>query len=224
MEVACDRDQLYSFDISRTALLCVDYQRDFLAAEGMCAIRGLPVDVLASVIAPARQAQAAARSAGMTVAHLREAYLPDLSDLNAFRKARDTIVGQPGPLGRFLIRGEPGTQIIPELAPAAGEVAFDKPGFSGFYRTELHAALQARSVTHLVIMGITTQCCIESTLRSAVDLGYFPLLLADCCAAYEVAHHAAVIESIFSENHQFGWVSDSSRFMAALATTLSEAR
>lgn len=215
MDIACDRDQTYSFDAARAALLCIDYERDFLANDGMCAARGLPVEGLQSVIAPARQVLHAARLRGMTVIHMREAYAPDRSDLNAFRKARDTIVGAQGPLGRFLISGEPGTQIIAELAPQEGELAFDKAGFSGFYRTPLQGMLQARGITHLVMMGITTQCCVASTLRAAVDHGYFPLLLADCCAAYEKSHHDATVEAIFSENHQFGWVSDSRRFVAA---------
>lgn len=216
MEVACDRDQVYSAQPRRTALLCIDYQRDFLSEDGMCAARGLPVRKLAHVIEPARQVLAAAREKGLPVVHLREAYAPDLSDLNAFRKVRDRIVGAPGPLGRFLIRGEPGTQTIVQLAPRPGEAEFDKPGFSGFYGTGLHEMLQAGGITHLVMMGITTQCCVASTLRASVDLGYFPLLLADACAAYEPAHHEAVIETVFSENHQFGWVSDSARFVAAM--------
>lgn len=215
MEVACDRDQTYSLDVPRTALLCIDYERDFLSVDGMCAARGLPVAALATVISPARRVLEAARRREMTVIHMREAYAPDLSDLNAFRRARDTIVGERGPLGRFLVSGELGTQIVPELAPRPDELAFDKAGFSGFYRTPLHAILQARYITHLVMMGITTQCCVASTLRAAVDHGYFPLLLADCCAAYEKSHHAATIEAIFSENHQFGWVSDSQRFITA---------
>jgi len=215
MEVACDHAQTFSFEPQRTALLCIDYERDFLANDGMCAARGLPVATLQTVIEPARQVLHAARSWGMTVIHMREAYAPDLSDLNDFRKARDTIVGAPGPLGRFLIRGEPGTQIIEELAPLPDESAFDKAGFSGFYRTPLQDILQHRAITHLILMGITTQCCVASTLRSAVDHGYFPLLLADCCAAYDRQLHDATIETVFSENHQFGWVSDSRRMIAA---------
>lgn len=215
MEVACDRAQIYHFDPKHCALLCIDYERDFLATDGMCATRGLPVATLRTVIEPARKVLQAARRWGMTVIHMREAYAPDLSDLNDFRKARDTIVGAPGPLGRFLIRGEPGTQIVAELAPLPDEVAFDKAGFSGFYRTPLQDILQRRSITHLILMGITTQCCVASTLRAAVDRGYFPLLVADCCAAYEKDLHDATVETVFSENHQFGWVSDSHRLIAA---------
>jgi len=216
MEVACERGQSYPFEAGKTALLCIDYQRDFLTPEGMCAARGLPIGNLTKVIEPARQAQRAARSHGLAVLHLRECYSPDLSDLNRFRTARDTIIGEPGPLGRFLVNGEAGTRIIDELAPIAGEPIIDKAGFSGFYRTQLDALLQERGITHLVLMGITSQCCVASTLRAAVDHGYFPLVLEDCCAAYEPLHHEATIDAIFSENHQFGWVSNARRFVTAL--------
>jgi nicotinamidase-related amidase len=214
--VACDHGQSFAFDRDVTALLCVDYQTDFLSAEGFCAARGLPVERLRHVIRPARAVQRATRDAGIALLHMRECYAPDLGDLNAYRRARDSIIGARGPLGRFLINGEPGTRIVPELAPLDGEAVIDKAGFSGFYRTPLDAMLREKGVTHLIIMGITTQVCVASTLRAAVDHGYHPLLLADCCAAYEQQHHDSTIEVVFSENHQFGWVSDSRRYLAAL--------
>src|SRR5262249_52125026 len=133
-----------------------------------------------------------------------------------FRRVRDTIIGAPGPLGRFLVRGERGTEIMPEMAPRSGEPVIDKAGFNGFQTTELDAILRSRGVSHLVMMGITTQCCVSSTLRGAVDHGYFPLVVADCCAAWDEQDHIASLRVIYSENHQFGWVSDSMRLLAAL--------
>jgi nicotinamidase-related amidase len=214
--VECDRGQWYDCSPAETALLCIDFEADFLSHEGLCAQRGLPVDRLRRVLGPAARIQKAARERGLFVAHMRECYRPDLADLNAFRKARDTIIGAPGPLGRFLIAGEKGTEIVAELAPLAGEPVVDKAGFNGFFNTPLDSILRGRGITHLVLVGITSQCCVASTLRGAVDLGYFPLLLADACAAWDDRDHDATVSAIFSENHQFGWVSDSLRFGAAL--------
>lgn len=217
MIVACDRQQSFAFQPERTALLSIDYQRDFLDDDGMCAARGLPTGNLARVLPVARPVLDAARRLGMFVLHTRECYAPDLSDLNAYRRVRDSIIGTPGPLGRFLIRTDDGTAIVPLMAPLEGEPVIDKAGFNAFYGTELDRILQRRGITHLLLMGITTQCCVSSTLRGAVDHGYFPLLLQDCCAAYDQQDHDASVQVIFSENHTFGWVSDSVRLAAAIA-------
>ena len=218
MEVACERGQLYEFEAGSAGLLCVDYQTDFLSERGMCASRGLPVAALGRVLQPSQAVLAAARRKGLFVAHMRESYSADLSDLNAFRSARDKIIGAPGPLGRFLIRGERGTEIVSAMAPRPSEPVIDKAGFNGFHATVLDELLRSRGVSHLLIMGITTQCCISSTLRGAVDHGYFPLVVADCCAAWDEQDHLASLRVIYSENHQFGWVSDSARVLAALGT------
>lgn len=219
MEVACDHGQSYELQAGATALLCIDYQTDFLSDQGICAARGLPVASLARIVTPSRNVLSAARRKRLTVVHVRECYEPDLSDLNAFRRARDTIIGAPGPLGRFLLRNERGTEIVPEMAPLASEPVLDKPGFNAFYNTPLDDLLRKHGITHLVLMGITTQCCVASTLRGAVDHGYFPLLLADCCAAWDAQDHEASVRVIFSENHQFGWVSDSARLLQAIVNT-----
>jgi nicotinamidase-related amidase len=166
---------------------------------------------------PARATLAAARTTGMHVVHTREGYAADLSDLNPFRRISDPFIGGVGPNGRFLIRGELGNQIVPEMAPLAGELVLDKAGFSAFFRTGLSETLGRNSITHLILMGVTTQCCVASTLRNAVDEGYFCLLLEDCCAAFDPADHDASIRVIYAENNNFGWVSDSARFAAALA-------
>jgi nicotinamidase-related amidase len=217
MRTACEQDQSYEFTPERTTLLCIDYQRDFLTKEGLCAERGLPIERLNRTLAPASKVLKAAREAGIAVIHTRECYAPDLSNLNAFRRERDTIIGAPGPLGRFLIRGEQGTIIVDEMAPRPSEPLIDKPGFSAFYGTELDALLKKAGISHMVIIGVTTQVCVASTLRATVDHGYFPLLLADCCAAWDDRDHDATIRVIFQENHQFGWVSDSERFLRSLA-------
>ena len=217
MNVHCEHDQVFSFEPTRTALLSVDYMRDFLAADGMNATRGAPAVALAKrVVPPAKRVLEAARRARMRIVHFRECYAPDLKDLNPYRRVRDTIVGEPGPLGRFLICDADGSRIVEELSPLPAEPVIDKAGFSGFHRTRLDDLLRSEGITHVVLMGITTQCCVSSTLRGAVDFGYFPLVLEDCCGAYDADDHAASIRVIYSENHNFGWVSDSDRFIAAL--------
>ena len=118
------------------------------------------------------------------------------------------MVGDPGPLGRFLIRGEAGHDFVDELRPAQGEAVVDKPGFGAFYRTDLEGMLRAAGVTHLILSGITTQCCVHSTLREAVDRGFWCLTVADCCAAIETAWHDATMSLIPSEGHLFGWICD----------------
>lgn len=216
MDVNCEGGLTYRFDPARTALLSIDFQRDFLDPQGMAAARGLPVANLMPILPRARTILLTGRRLGLPVIHMRECYAPDLADLNPYRRYRDTIIGQPGPLGRFLIRGEPGTEIVGPMQPLPGEPVIDKPCFNGFHQTGLDEMLRARAITHLVIMGITTQCCIASTLRSAVDYGYFNLLLRDCCAAFDPADHEASLRVIYSENHTFGWVSDTARFLAAI--------
>jgi biuret amidohydrolase len=217
MHTVCDRDQIYEFEPRSTVLLCIDFQRDFLAQVGFGATQGAPVDSLRKVIPPSGKVLATARQAGVTVMHTRECYAPDLSDLNSFRRARDRVIGAQGPLGRFLIRGEPGTEIVPELAPLATERIIDKPGFNAFYKTPLENELRSIDVSHLILMGVTTQVCIASTLRGAVDHGFFPLVLSDCCASWDPLDHEATLRVIFSENHQFGWVSDSRRLLESFA-------
>lgn len=214
IDVACRHDRVFRFDPARAALLVIDMQRDFLDLEGYCAAVG-DVSGLRAVMPNVKAVTAAARDHGLHVIHTREGYLPDLSDMNAMKRERKSAAG-PGPLGRFLVRGEPGQDFMAEFMPRAGEPVFDKPGFSAFHRTTLDEHLRGRAITHLVVTGITTQCCVHSTLRAAVDLGYWCLTLEDCCAALDRRWHDAAIELIASENHLFGWVSSADRFSAAL--------
>lgn len=216
MHINCEHAQTYGFTPSTAVLLCVDFQLDFLSPQGFCAAQGLPVNDLRRAVMPAGRVLSGARRAGITIVHTRECYAADLSDLNDFRRIRDPVIGARGPLGRFLIRGEAGTQHIPELAPHPTELVVDKAGFNAFYRTRLDQLLRERGISHLLIMGVTTQCCVASTVRGAVDCGYFPLLVEDCCAAWDPKDHEATVRVIFSENHQFGWVSDSARVLEGL--------
>lgn len=223
VELTCERDRSIELDRSRVALACIDFQADFLSPSGMSAERGLRVERLANVVPAAAAVLAAARHAGVFVFHTREVYAPDLSDLNRFRRRYDSSIGSPGPLGRFLVRDEPGSEIIDALRPAAGEPVIDKAGFNAFYQTTLDMVLRTRGIETLLLMGLTTQCCVASTLRGAVDLGYGCVLLQDCTAAYDRDDHDATVRVMYSENHNFGWVSDAGRTVDAFTALARDA-
>jgi nicotinamidase-related amidase len=199
----------------RTALLVIDMQRDFLDPEGMSGVLGEDVTALRAIVPTLRRALTAARRAGLTILHTREGYAPDLSDVHGAKAERGGI-GREGPLGRFLIRGEAGQEIVAELRPASGEAVIDKPGFSAFYRTDLEARLGARGISHLVLGGVTSQCCVHSTLRDAVDRGFTCLTLADGTAAFDPELHRATLAIIQGEGHLFGWIADTDALCAAL--------
>jgi len=217
LTLKCERGRTIDFDPAKTALACIDFQTDFVAEDGMNASRGINIASLAAALPAARRALHAARRAGLYVFHTREAYRADLSDVNAFRRQYD-IVGMKGPLGRFLIAGERGTHIVAPMAPAEGEPVIDKAGFSAFHSTPLDAMLRVRGVDTLLLTGFTAQCCVASTFRSAVDIGYRCVLLQDATAAFDPEDHAATVRVIYSENHNFGWVSDSICLERTLAT------
>jgi nicotinamidase-related amidase len=207
INIACQEEREFSFAPKSTAFLAIDMQKDFLSADGWCAARyGDPV-AMRAIVPRFKALTGLAREAGCTVIHTREGYAPGLSDVHAMKAARG-VVGEPGPLGRFLIRGEAGHDFVDELRPAPGEAVVDKPGFGAFYSTGLEAMLRAAGITHLILAGITTQCCVHSTLREAVDRGFWCLTVVDCCAAIETAWHDAAIALIPSEAHLFGWVCD----------------
>lgn len=215
LEIDCRAGRTLTLPTARSALLVIDMQRDFLDPEGMCGVLGEPVAELQAIVPRLVALVAAARRAGLTLIHTREGYAPDLSDLQA-AKAGTSEVGQSGPLGRFLIRGEAGHDFIPELRPAPGEAVIDKPGFGAFHRTGLEERLRAAGTTHLLLAGVTTQCCVHSTLREAVDRGYYCLTVADCCAAVDPRLHEAALALIQGEGHLFGWIADARAVMAAL--------
>jgi biuret amidohydrolase len=214
--VACNFDRSFEFEPRETALLAIDMQRDFLDEEGyVAAVLGADISMMREIIPRFGAVLAAAREAGLFIVHTREGYLADGSDMSAMKKARRPD-NDRGPLGRFLIRGEKGQALIPALAPLAGEPDIDKPGFSAFFRTDLENMLQSRDIKNLILMGVTTQCCVHSTLRSAVDRGYRCLTVEDCCAAEERSLHDDAIALIYGENHLFGWVTQSVKLIPAL--------
>ncbi|MHA1153006.1 MAG: cysteine hydrolase family protein [Alphaproteobacteria bacterium] len=216
LSVPCWQGLSYSFDPARTAFLAIDMQRDFLAEGGMCAQAGEDISALRKTVPIVTGLLEAARRASLSVIHTREGYAPDLSDMHELKRARHSA-GQAGPLGRFLIRGEAGHDFIEECRPLDGETVIDKPGFSAFYKTDLEDLLRGQGISHLVIAGVTAQCCVFSTIRAAVDRGFYCLLLADACAALDPGLHRATLDIIQGEDHLFGWIADSAELIGALA-------
>ena len=210
----------FAFTPASAALLIIDMQRDFLEPGGFGAALGNDVAYLRSAIDPTARVLAACRGAGITVIHTREGHRPDLSDLAPAKRTRGRLttgIGDPGPMGRILVRGEPGHDIIPELAPVAGEPVVDKPGKGAFYATDLEAMLRSRAVTQLLVCGVTTEVCVNTTVREANDRGFDCLVLEDCTGSYFPEFHAAGIAMIKAQGGIFGWVAPSEALLAALA-------
>jgi len=198
--VQCRGNRTYEFSAANTALLAIDMQREFFTEDV-----GEFVEEMRAIVPRVAALIELARSFGCRVIHTRESYSPDLSDVTPYRRFLD-YVGKPGPLGRFCIRGEPGHDLVEEVHPLQNETVIDKAGFGAFYRTDLDRQLRAAGIDHLILCGITTQCCVHSTLREAVDRGYWCLTVADCCAASEPGMHDAALGLIAGEGHLFGWV------------------
>lgn len=209
-----------SVDPSRTALIIIDMQRDFLLPGGFGETLGNDVSLLGAAIDPIRRLLSAARELGILVIHTREGHRPDLSDApkaKVERGAPSMRIGAPGPMGRILIRGEPGHDIIPELYPIAGEPVIDKPGKGAFYATDLHSILHNRAIESLIVCGVTTEVCVHTTVREANDRGYRCIVPSDCCASYFPEFHAMGLRMIKAQGGIFGWVSDSTKLIKALA-------
>jgi nicotinamidase-related amidase len=205
-----------------TALIIIDMQRDFLEPGGFGAALGNDVSRLGAAVAPCQAVLAAARAAGLLVIHTREGHRPDLSDApptKVLRAPPGLRIGDPGPMGRILIRGEPGHDIIPELAPEPGEPVIDKPGKGAFYQTELELMLRNRGITTLLVAGVTTEVCVHTTIREGNDRGWRCVALADCCASYFPDFHAAALAMISAQGGIFGWVAQSADAIAALKET-----
>ena len=215
-EIDCWADRTLRLPVGRSALLVIDMQRDFLDPEGMCGVLGEPVARLQAIVPRLAGLVAAAREAGLSLIHTREGYAPNLSDLQA-AKSGASEVGQSGPLGRFLVRGQAGHDFIAALRPAPGETVIDKPGFGAFHDTDLEERLRAARISHLLLTGVTTQCCVHSTLREAVDRGFHCLTVADCCAAFDPRLHEASLALVQGEGHLFGWIADAAAVTRALA-------
>jgi nicotinamidase-related amidase len=210
----------FTFTPARTALLIIDMQRDFLEPGGFGEMLGNDIGQLRRTIAPNRRLLAAWRAAGLAVLHTREGHRPDLADLPPAKKLRGggaRTIGDAGPMGRILVRGEPGHDIIAELAPVPGEPVIDKPGKGAFFATDLHAILQNRGIDRLVVTGVTTEVCVNTTVREANDRGYDCLVLEDCVGSYFPEFQAAGLAMIRAQGGIFGWVAPSAALLASLA-------
>jgi nicotinamidase-related amidase len=202
------------------ALLIIDMQRDFLEPGGFGEMLGNDVSQLRCAIEPNRRLLAAWRAAGLPVFHTREGHKADLSDLPPAKKRRGrgaATIGDAGPMGRILIRGEPGHDIIAELYPEPGEPVIDKPGKGAFYATDLQAILQRLGVKQLVVTGVTTEVCVNTTVREANDRGYECLVLEDCVGSYFPEFQTMGLKMIRAQGGIFGWVTKSDALIAALA-------
>ncbi|MEU5672269.1 cysteine hydrolase family protein [Micromonospora sp. NPDC047762] len=220
--IAAARPSPYAFDISTTALLVIDMQRDFLEPGGFGESLGNDVAQLRRTIAPLAALLAAARAVGLSVVHTREGHLPDLSDCppaKLSRGAPSRRIGDPGPKGRILVRGEYGHDIIDELRPLPDEPVIDKPGKGAFHATDLDVLLAGRGVRSLLVTGVTTEVCVHTTVREANDRGYECLVLADCVGSYFPEFHRVGLDMIAAQGGIFGWVADSLQVRAALPTT-----
>ena len=209
----------FDFDPATTALMIIDMQRDFVEPGGFGEALGNDVSLLRKAIAPTKRVLDAARKRRLFVIHTREGHRQDLSDLPESKRLRGRLktgIGDKGPMGRILVRGEHGHDLIDDLKPAAGEPVVDKPGKGAFHATDLDAMLHHRRVRQLIVCGVTTEVCVNTTVREANDRGYDCLVLEDCVGSYFPEFQAAALAMVKAQGGIFGWVSDSTRFLEAL--------
>jgi nicotinamidase-related amidase len=208
-----------SVDLSKSALVIIDMQRDFLEPGGFGAALGNDVSMLQAAVGPCRETLSAARAIGMLIIHTREGHRPDLTDAPPHKVERGdpaTRIGAPGPMGRILVRGEPGHDIIPELYPLPNEPVIDKPGKGAFYQTDLELMLKNRGIDTLFVCGVTTEVCVNTTVREANDRGFRCIVLSDCCASYFPKFHEAGLAMIKAQGGIFGSVTGSTSLLASL--------
>jgi biuret amidohydrolase len=201
------------------ALLIIDMQRDFLEPGGFGEMLGNDVSQLRRTIEPNCRLLGACREAGLAVIHTREGHRPDLTDLPPAKKVRGrsaTCIGDAGPMGRILVRGELGHDIIPELYPLSTEPVIDKPGKGAFWATDLHAILQNRGIRQLIVTGVTTEVCVNTSVREANDRGYDCLVPSDCVGSYFPEFHEMGLRMIKAQGGIFGWVTHSEKILPAL--------
>ena len=213
----------YTFEPGRTAVVMIDMQRDFLEPGGFGAMLGNDVSKLRPIVPACSRLLTLARTHGMTVIHTQEAHDTDLADCPPSKRARGKLacgIGDPGPLGRVLVAGEPGAGFVPELQPQPGDVVLRKPGKGAFCATGLDGILHAQGITHLLIGGVTTEVCVQTTMREANDRGYECLLVTDCAASYFPEFHAAVIEMVVAQGGIVGWAAA----LAAVESAFGEGR
>jgi nicotinamidase-related amidase len=207
------------FDARSTALVIIDMQRDFVLPGGFGERLGNDTSLLLAAVGPIQRVLARAREIGMLVIHTREGHRPDLSDCPPAKLNRggQVFIGTEGPMGRILVRGEIGHDIIPQLSPIAGEPVIDKPGKGSFHATDLHQILIDRGIRTLLVCGVTLEVCVHTTVREANDRGYECVVLSDCVASYFPEFQRIGLEMIKAQGAIFGWVSDADRLLSALA-------
>ncbi|AKR42631.1 cysteine hydrolase family protein [Methylophilus sp. TWE2] len=209
----------FDVDLTHTALLIIDMQRDFIEEGGFGQSLGNDVSLLKAAIAPCQAVLAAARAQGILVIHTREGHRSDMTDAFPAKVERGSPklrIGDPGPMGRILIRGEPGHDIIPALSPIAGEPVIDKPGKGAFYATDLELLLRKRNIEALIVCGVTTEVCVHTSVREANDRGFRCLIPGDCCASYNPEFHAVSLRMFAAQGAIFGWVTDSQQLVNVL--------